>query len=901
MTDETEMIAKLQAENARLRQRVSELSAHQGQPHNGKRNGNGNGTAYCRIAGDMLASPWSAEHTSEQLLPGYALARANGDSTNSSYATTIGTVLAPMHTAPPSPAYQTENIPVGSFTLDEHGTIVEVNPGGSALLRTMRHSLLQRNFSHFISPEDQPIYALYQRRLAETHTLQTYEIRMQRDDGSLFFAHIESIPITNGQQAPHYRIIVLDTSRYHQMQRAIQESGQFALAALNGLTAHIAVLDAMGNIIAVNDAWRAFAINNASAPGSVSEGANYLAVCDVATGPESPEASQFAAAIRAVFAGEIDRKSIEYPCHTPTQEYWFEGHISRFVCCSTTYVVVSHEDITARKQAEYAYYESESRLHLVARHIDEAFWLSSPDSNTIHYVSPTYERLFGLAAARFAADPSLFFEMLHPDDREHMEYIARVPHDTCMEYRIWHPDGTLRWFQGCIGINYDQQGTIMSRIWVARDITEQKTHEDRIQKIVHTDRLTGLPNRQRLYDIGQSTLANPHQQAIPAALMYLDLNRFKTINETMGHNIGDILLVQMAERLEASIRDQDVLARLGGDEFAILMTRTDAQQALSIARRILEYIAQPFYLNDQVLHLEGSIGIAIANTADIDFGTLLMQADIAMYRAKATGNGIQVYDPEISPILRNQLQLETDLRQALETDGLMLCYQPILHLRSGQIAWLEALVRWPHHIHGLLTPGRFLPLAEEAGLLRKLDQWVLRTALTQAASWIAENHTAHVAVNLTAQSLQSPELVDEIAALLKETGVPANNLMIELTEHTALHDRVTTGQILQRLKRLGVRIALDDFGSGYASLSHLRQLPVDVLKLDRAFAAGVGHETRDETVLQALLKLGQGLDLTIVVEGIEYPEQLSWLHKVGCPMVQGYLIGRPCTPDMIGL
>jgi diguanylate cyclase (GGDEF)-like protein/PAS domain S-box-containing protein len=540
-------------------------------------------------------------------------------------------------------------------------------------------------------------------------------------------------------------------------------------------------------------------------------------------------------------------------------------------------------------------------LNLVARHIDEAFWLSSPDSSEVFYVSPTYEYLFGCTAASLAADPRSFFEMLHPDDREHIEYIASMPYDTCMEYRICHPDGTLRWFQGCTAINYNRQGTITSRIWVARDVTKIKTHADRIQEVTYTDRLTGLPNRERLYDIGNSTLISMHHPDVPTVLMYLDLNRFKAINDTMGHDMGDALLVQVAERLEASIRDHDVLARPGGDEFAILMTHTDTQQALNIARRILEHMSQPFYLGEQVLHLEGSIGIAVADTSGVDFNTLLMQADIAMYRAKATGSGVQVYNPDLSPILRNQLQLETELRQALETDGLMLCYQPILNLRSGQTTWLEALVRWPHHMHGLLEPGSFLPLAEEAGLLRKLDAWVLRAALKQAASWAAAGHISHVAVNLTAQSLQSPDLVDELAALLKETGVPASNLMIELTEHTALHDRVTTGQILQRLKRLGVQIALDDFGSGYASLSHLRQLPVDVLKLDRAFAAGIGREPRDESVMQALLKLGHGLDLTVVVEGIEYPEQLSWLHKVGCPLVQGYLIGRPCTPDMIGL
>jgi diguanylate cyclase (GGDEF)-like protein/PAS domain S-box-containing protein len=912
MTDESEVIAKLRSENAWLRQRVSELAAPQDQPQDQHRNGsNGkhtaNGVVHSRLVSDMVAMPQPGGQESawhelpDQPTPGYMLAKTNGAATDSSYATMIGAILAPTNTTSPPIEYLTESIPVGSFTLDAYGTIIEVNPGGVALLRVTRNSLLQRNFSQFISPQDQSIYALYARRLAETQTSQTYEIRMQRDDNTLFFAHIESVPVAHGQQAPHYRIIVLDTSHHHQMQQAIQEKGQFARAVLDGLTAHIAVLDAMGNIIAVNNAWRAFAADNATMPDSVAEGANYLAVCDVAAGPDAPEASQFAAAIRAVFAGEIDHESIEYPCHTAEQEYWFVGHISRFMCCGATYVVVAHEDITVRKQAEHAYHESEARLHLVARHIDEAFWLSAPDSSKILYVSPTFERLFGRTAASLIADPGVFFEMLHPDDREHMQYIATVPYDTCMEYRLLRPDGTIRWFQGCTGINYNKQGQSISRVWVARDVTELKMHEDRLQEIASTDRLTGLPNRQRLYDIGQSTLANLHQYTPSAALMYLDLNRFKAINDTMGHDIGDELLVQVAERLEASIRDHDVLARPGGDEFAILMTQTDTQQALNIARRILEHMTQPFYLNEQVLHLEGSIGIAVADTSGIDFNTLLMQADIAMYRAKATGSGVQIYDPELSPILRNQLQLETDLRQALETDGLMLCYQPIVNLHSGQISWLEALVRWPHHIHGLLEPGSFLPLAEEAGLLRKLDQWVLRTALKQAASWAAQGHISRVAVNLAGQSLQSPELVDELAAMLEETGVPASSLMIELTEHTALHDQITTRQILQRLKRLGVQIALDDFGSGYASLSHLRQLPVDVLKLDRALAAGIGREARDESVMQALLKLGHGLDLTVVVEGIEYPEQLSWLHKMGGQLVQGYLIGRPCTPDMIGL
>lgn len=424
-------------------------------------------------------------------------------------------------------------------------------------------------------------------------------------------------------------------------------------------------------------------------------------------------------------------------------------------------------------------------------------------------------------------------------------------------------------------------------------------HTAQIMHLAFTDPLTGLPNRRYLYEMGASLLATATSERKNVALLYLDLDRFKAFNDSLGHDAGDELLMQVARRLGSTFGEGTLLARIGGDEFAALLYPADTGRALAFAEAMLRRLQQPFEVREQQVHLAGSIGIALGPLDGLPFSVLLTHADIAMYRAKRNGSSIEVHNPLLSPMLRDQLQLEVELRQALATDGLTLYYQPILHVRSQAITWFEALVRWPHPTRGLLLPSVFLPLAEEVGLLGALDRWVLQTALQQAAAWAAVGYPCDMAVNLTAQSLQNPALVSDIATLLARTGARASRIIIEITEHTALSDLAATRQVLAGLKGLGMRIALDDFGSGYASLTHLRQLPVDVLKLDRAFATGIGRERKDEAVVRALLALGWGLGLTTLVEGVENMKQLHWLRAQGCLFVQGYLIGRPVPPEQI--
>jgi diguanylate cyclase (GGDEF)-like protein/PAS domain S-box-containing protein len=827
----------------------------------------------------------------------------------------------------------------------------------------------------------------------------------------------------------------------------------FASEVLDSLTAHIAVLDADGTIVAVNRAWRTFAEENPPISSNFAEGANYLSICDHATGDCSEEAFAVAKAIRAVLAGTQMEAAIEYPCHSPDEDRWFIGRITRLQSVSPAYAIVSHENITARKQAEEAeriqhdlataigvttnrtealraieqtllhvcgidgigihlidrrsgqpylalsqqmpphlvkhlagqhgmpaelqdvlyngavwfdasthsfarevrtgvmvaanhqgqvaavltllsrtrkvlpysvrlaldgiaaqigstllrleaqeaLLESEARLRLVAEHVDEVFWLTSPDEAEILYVSPAYETIFGSSCASLYQNPAAIHEAIHPDDRDRINPAPErtMTYEIDTEYRIVRPDGTTRWLWVHNRPVYNEQGSVISRVGVAKDITERKLHEAEIEHMAFTDSLTGLANRHHLYHTGNAALAAAQEQQGSVGLIYLDLNRFKAVNDTLGHDAGDDLLVQVAARMRSCVRSEDVLARLGGDEFAVLIPHADSNQAVTVARRILDNLRQPVDLRDQLIYLDGSIGIAVSASEPLPFSTLLTQADIAMYRAKSSGGGVQVYDPELSPILRDQLQLETELRQAIATEGLMLHYQPILDLTRNEMVGVEALVRWPHPTRGMLLPGSFLMLAEEAGLLEALDYWVLQTGLCQAAIWDAAQQPLDVSLNLSAQSLQNPSLVETMSDLLRDSGAPAERIIIEITEHTALSDMATTQQVLAGLRSLGLRIALDDFGSGYASLTSLQQLPVDVLKVDRMFTAGVGQERRDESVVQAMLTLGRGLNLSVVVEGVEQPAQCTWLREVSCPLVQGFLIGRPTSAASI--
>ena len=420
-------------------------------------------------------------------------------------------------------------------------------------------------------------------------------------------------------------------------------------------------------------------------------------------------------------------------------------------------------------------------------------------------------------------------------------------------------------------------------------LREAERHEAR------HDSLTGLLNRRAFSECLRSALASSLATGAPVAVLLLDLDRFKEVNDHLGHHRGDALLVDVANRLRRSTRDSDLLARLGGDEFALLLTAGAREaEAVAVAVKIAAVLEDAFEVGDHVLNVDASIGVACFPDHACDADELLQRADVAMYSAKRSGRGHEVYDPYEADRAADDIGLLGELRRALhEPNELFLCYQPKIDLRSGRASGVEALVRWQHPRHGLVGPDRFVPIAEETDLIRALTAWVVPEALSQLREWKSEGLDLHVAVNISARDVSDRDLPAKIAGWLDAADLPGTALVLEVTERTVMTERAATSGVLQRLREMGVQVSLDDFGTGYSSLAYLESLPVDEIKIDRQFLA-LGRSRR--SVIRSIIALGHDLDMRVVAEGVETAEHADWLARMGCDEVQGYYFSRPLLP-----
>nr|WP_276612243.1 bifunctional diguanylate cyclase/phosphodiesterase [Kineococcus vitellinus] len=414
-----------------------------------------------------------------------------------------------------------------------------------------------------------------------------------------------------------------------------------------------------------------------------------------------------------------------------------------------------------------------------------------------------------------------------------------------------------------------------------------------------TDDLTGLPNRRRfLAAVRDGVREVEAGRSGGGAVLLLDLDRFKEVNDTLGHRVGDELLRRLGLRLQEALGGRGLLARLGGDEFGVLLPGADEEAAVDAARLLLRATGEPCELEGISLHVDVSIGIALCPQHARSVGGLLQHADVAMYRAKAARSGWQLSSGPLDPGGRDRLTTVADLRRGLGRDELVLHYQPKLDLRSGAVTGVEALVRWQHPDRGLLTPDAFLALAEHSGLMRPLTRAVLRLALRQAADWWRAGHELSVAVNLSASDLLDAQLPTRVQELLAAAGLPARALELEITETVLVADPVRAHQVLRALRALGVRIAVDDYGTGYSSLSYLQDLPVDDLKLDRSFVVRSAGDERSAAIVRSTTALAHALGLRITAEGVESEEVLTQLRAAGCDAAQGYHVARPQPADV---
>ncbi len=445
--------------------------------------------------------------------------------------------------------------------------------------------------------------------------------------------------------------------------------------------------------------------------------------------------------------------------------------------------------------------------------------------------------------------------------------------------------------------------TYLGTYGVARDITERKIAEDTINFQAYHDLLTNLPNRALLRDRLSLAISQAKREDELLAVMFLDLDRFKNINDSLGHVVGDELLQQVSTRLKSCIREGDTLARFGGDEFTLLLPKIarGKEDVSGIAEKINQVLKDPFLVDDNELYVSASIGIAIYPRDGTDMDSLIKHADIAMYNVKDTGkNNYRFYSTDMTTPYFQNLSLETGIHKALENDEFHLMYQPQINIKTGEIVGVEALLRWDHPEHGLITPAEFIPFAEETGMIVEIGHWVLRNACAQLKSWrdigLPE---IRMSINMSARQLAEKSIVKLISGLLRDYAIPGHCFEIEITENTIMSDMDSVIHKLKALSKKGVFIAIDDFGTGYSSLSYLHKLPIHTLKIDRAFIKEVNMKHTGNSIINTIVAMARGLNLNVIAEGVETQQQLDYLVEIGCSEAQGFLFGKPLTAEII--
>ncbi|HGY09243.1 MAG TPA: EAL domain-containing protein [Oceanithermus profundus] len=552
-------------------------------------------------------------------------------------------------------------------------------------------------------------------------------------------------------------------------------------------------------------------------------------------------------------------------------------------------------DVTESRRLEQALARSEERFRTILQNTSDITAVLD-EAMRIRYISPAVENVLGHKVRDLlgrAIGESIFSEDRTVVQRALSTALADPAKPIHVVFRIRSATGETRWLE-VRGRNLLDNAAVRGVLVSARDITEHKVYEAQIKHMAYYDALTGLANRRMLRERVEEAIRELGEGG-GFAFVYIDLDRFKNVNDTLGHDIGDALLVQVARRLEEQTGPGDVLARLGGDEFGLLARRDDQEGVLELAQRLIQALRPPFNVEGHHIHVSGSAGIALYPADGETFEQLLRHADIAMYRAKDDKVPLQFYSPHLNVYTHERFQLETDLRTAMQSGSLILYYQPIQNVQ-GEMRGLEALVRWEHPTRGQIFPEEFLPLIEEAGLATGFDRQILTQAVRQIARWRGAEPPVWVSVNVGYASLLDPGFLGFLEQLFKEERVEPERLLIEVTETQASRDPEQTKRVLGQLKDLGVQLALDDFGQGYSSLSYLSDFPIDLIKIDRAFISGVPFRTKDAGIVRMIVALAGQLGIDVLAEGVETETQREWLQHVGVHYLQGYAISEALPP-----
>jgi diguanylate cyclase (GGDEF)-like protein/PAS domain S-box-containing protein len=562
--------------------------------------------------------------------------------------------------------------------------------------------------------------------------------------------------------------------------------------------------------------------------------------------------------------------------------------------------VWSFRDVTESRRATQALHASAERYRTLFERNLAGVFRTSPQGAILE-CNDAFARILGFASHRDCIGRNMIDHYAEPLQRQAMvERLLARGTLAGVELALRRQDGSPVWVLANATLLGGEQEPIIEGTLV--DITQRKYVESQLVHQAYHDALTGLPNRMLFQDRLTHTLALARRNGRGLAVLFLDLDQFKLVNDTLGHAAGDRLLQQVAARLRQSVRTSDTVARVGGDEFGLLMPDVKrGSQAARMAEKILATVARPVEIDGQRLYISTSIGISLYPADGGDAEALLTSADIAMYRAKELGrNGFQLCSPAMNARSQARLTLENDLRQGIERQEFRLFYQPQIDLASGRTTGVEALLRWQHPTRGLVSPDAFIAVAEEARLIVPIGEWALRRACEQAVAWIGAGHPRRrLAVNLSAVQFQQRGLPAAIDRILAETGLDPRRLEVEITESAAIQNAALTVEVLATLRGMGVRIALDDFGTGHAALAYLRQFPIDALKVDCSFVADIAVSPQSRAIIKAIISLAHGLGIRVVAEGVETEEQLRFLADAGCDEYQGFLASAPLPPAEI--
>ena len=690
-----------------------------------------------------------------------------------------------------------------------------------------------------------------------------------------------------------------------------QPGEAFSQSILNAVAAEIVMLDRDGVILAVNEPWLRFARENGVESGQPASntgvGTSYFAVCGGeseiadADGLQACDGNQASAGIRAVLAGSQASFSFEYPCDSPSQKRWFRMSCLPLGRKAKDGVVITHTDISELKLAE-------TGLRIAATAFESQQGMTITDAaQVILQVNKAFTEITGYTAQEAVGqNPRLLSSGRH-DALFYEKMWTCIALTGSWQGELWNRRKNGEVFPEWITINAvrDDAGVATHYVATFNDITSRKTAEDQIQSLAFYDPLTRLPNRRLLLDRLHQAMTASGRNNSHGALLLLDLDNFKALNDTLGHEVGDKLLQQVAKRLNTCIREGDTVARLGGDEFMLILTSLSACEAMAatetekVTEDILATLSRSYRIGQADHHSSASIGVTLFMGSKISIDDLMKQSDLTMYKAKDAGrNSVRFFDPAMEVSVKARAVLEEDLRRALSEAQFELYYQAQVTSES-RLTGAEVLLRWHHPRRGLVPPAEFIPLAEDTGLIVSIGRWVLETACAQLAKWAERPEMAHltVAVNVSAKQFKQSAFVEQVLLILKETGANPMLLKLELTESLLIDDVAQTIEKMFALKAIGVGFSLDDFGTGYSSLSYLKRMPLDQLKIDQSFVRDILVDPNDAAIASTVVALARSLGLGVIAEGVETQAQRDFLASAGCHDYQGYFFSRPLPID----